>query len=321
MSTRDKIPNQSALGQRIIERWGDYTTEVTRHADRKRDSLVVLMSVMVFVLYVVVWWNIIILLPGLAQAVTTLIVVFGTLLNLLIARRRKLTRAHTLVSQLLLNKTLTLFDQPLTYTGFASRERRQIEYSQLHPSTHRDILIKKKISGLGSLAILDCRIIPSHVPTRGAQRRVDGVFAISELPRPVSGKTFISTEGDEDGFGHTTFWDQMTRSGDVQETIFEWNDFEERLYVATSDPVEARYILTPDFMANLHDWWLERKGNIRISFIGNQMSVLLPHMPLHVADTRVRFTTQDLQRYTLDIALPLWHILTLDEIVRERFRY
>lgn len=84
----------------------------------------------------------------------------------------------------------------------------------------------------------------------------------------------------------------------------------------TTDKVEARYILTPNFMSDLYDWWKAKKGNIRISFIGNKMYLLFPDNQIRFNDTVANIDETEVKQYMLTIARPLLHILHLIEDVR-----
>jgi len=90
--------------------------------------------------------------------------------------------------------------------------------------------------------------------------------------------------------------------------------------VVTSDPTEARYILTPDFMSDLYDWWQSKKTNIRIVFKDNRMYVLYPDRDVKFGYTLVTLTAEEFKKYLLSIARPLLHVLHLVEDVEKRFR-
>lgn len=147
-----------------------------------------------------------------------------------------------------------------------------------------------------------------------------GVFVTHELPKTVEGETYISTEGDKHGFGHQSFWKKLTGRQDVEVTELEWNEFEKDLHVVTSNPTEARYILTPDFMQELHEWWQGSARNIRISFIGNRCYVLFPDTKISFGAAPLWITAERVENYAMTIAEPLWHVFNLLEDVRTRFR-
>jgi len=143
-----------------------------------------------------------------------------------------------------------------------------------------------------------------------------GYFVSFDLKRPLAGKTFVSTEGDTAGFGHQSFFStkQIER---LAVTQLEWNDFEELLHVLTNDPTEARYILTPNFMLDLHDWWLDKKRTIRISFIDQKMYLLFPDTNIRIGETVKDVNTQQLQTYLESITIPLLHVLHLIEDIKQ----
>lgn len=174
----------------------------------------------------------------------------------------------------------------------------------------------------GARRVMVSELHLQHITGSGRHRNVrqvfKGYFVALPLKKAVTGKTFVSTEGDEHGFAHRTYWSTLLEENEkVKETKFEWNDFEELLHVATSEKREAREILTPDFMTDLYDWWIkQKKQNIRISFVGNLMYMVFPDAQIRFEQTVSRVDEKNLQEYLLTIARPLLHILHLVEDVR-----
>ena len=146
-----------------------------------------------------------------------------------------------------------------------------------------------------------------------------GLFTSFKLPKQLTGTTFISTEGDETGYGHRDFWGRIKGMEKVEETILEWNEFEKYLHVATTDGSEARYILTPDFMVDLYDWWKESKRNIRIVFRDSELYMLFPDTNITVKSTISSSNTKVLKKYAMTIITPIWHVLKLLDDVNKRF--
>ncbi len=142
-----------------------------------------------------------------------------------------------------------------------------------------------------------------------------GLLATVVLPKKLEATTYISTEGVKYGLAHQNFWSGVKERG-IEETVLEWNDFEKDLHVASSNGTEARYILTPNFMADLYAWWQEGKENIRISFEGNRMLLLLPDSKVRVNFSTTASDVPKLTRYLMSIAKPIWRTLTLVEDVR-----
>lgn len=146
-----------------------------------------------------------------------------------------------------------------------------------------------------------------------------GVFVDYKLPKSFSGVTFVSTEGDRKGYGHRDFWSSLAGTNKVKETVLEWNRFERDLHVATTDGTEARYILTPDFMESLYNWWSIKKRNIRIVFREDHLYLLFPDNDVRFSDSVITMDTKELQKYVLTIATPFWYVLKLIEVVNRRF--
>ncbi len=162
-----------------------------------------------------------------------------------------------------------------------------------------------------------------HVTGSGKDRRVKkifhGYFVSFPIGKVLQGKTFVSTEGDTRGFGHTSFWSGFT-AGEVKKTSLEWNEFEDLLHVATSNPTEARYILTPNFMIDLHDWWKEKKQNIRFSFLENRVYILFPDTKIQLGKTLETLGEHEVGEYLQSIAVPLLHVLHVIEDVEHHLR-
>lgn len=182
------------------------------------------------------------------------------------------------------------------------------------------------IDNVFAVDVADRRLMVSelhleHINGSGKSRNVKqvfkGYFVALPLKRALVGKTYISTDGDSHGFAHRTYWSTLIdNENQIKETKFEWNDFEELLHVATDNNREAREILTPQFMSDLHDWWKnQEKLNIRIAFVGNLMYMLFPDGQIRFEQTVSKVEPAELKEYMLTIAKPLLHVLHLVEDV------
>lgn len=183
------------------------------------------------------------------------------------------------------------------------------------------------IDNVFAVDVSDRRVMVSelhleHITNSGRSRQVKqvfkGYFVALPLKKALTGKTFISTEGDTHGFAHRTYWSTLLETETkIKETKFEWNDFEALLHVATDNNREAREILTPEFMSGLYDWWKNHdKLNIRIAFSGNLMYMLFPDSQIRFEQTVSKVEVNELKEYILTIARPLLHVLHLVEDVR-----
>lgn len=142
-----------------------------------------------------------------------------------------------------------------------------------------------------------------------------GYFVSFDLKKELTGKTFVSTDSDKRGFANLSVFGN-TGEGQARETILEWNEFENLLHVATTDEVEARYILTPNFMHDLYDWWQGRKTNIRLSFIGNRLYILYPDDKIRINQTVEKITDEAITDYIFSITWPMKNTIKLIDDVR-----
>lgn len=144
-----------------------------------------------------------------------------------------------------------------------------------------------------------------------------GVFVTAALPQAHAAKTFISTEGDRTGFAHRDFWADLLEHKEVKETVFEWNDFESLLHVASTDPKTARELLDPQAMTDVYDWWQEHKLNMRMSFIDNTFYLLLPEAKIEIGTSTRSAEVRAIRTYACSLLRPMWRTLVLlDDVLR-----
>lgn len=209
-------------------------------------------------------------------------------------------------------------------TDVEQEVRDHLDLSELVTEPHNHTAIDDVVRlSRNQKKILVAELHLQHVTGSGKNRQVKeifkGYFVEVELDISLTGKTFISTDGDRHGFGHRSFWTGMSDIG-AKETKLEWNDFENLLHVATTNGVEARYVLSTDFMQDLYEWWKDKKGNIRIAFLRNSMYVLFPNNKIRFNQTIRRITQAEVESYLLSIALPLLHVMHLIEDVQARVK-
>ncbi len=199
-------------------------------------------------------------------------------------------------------ETQAILKESLLITDYDSvRADDMYSFFEPYPVTIREIQVQKQVSnGKNSN-----KVTIFH-----------GVLASVELNKTLTGTTFISTEGDKVGFGHRGFWSEIINSDGIEETELEWNEFERDLHVATNNGIEARYILTPNFMVDLHTWWLEHKQNMRIVFKGNKMLMLLPDTEIKISSCTTSVEPEVLKQYAFSVIKPLWRTLALVEDIK-----
>jgi hypothetical protein len=192
-----------------------------------------------------------------------------------------------------------------------------LEHSELITEPRNRVVVDDMVrSSYADRSLFISEVDVKHVTGSGKHHKVKkifhGYFVSYDLPRRLSGKTFVSTEGDKKGFGHQSFWKSMSDKG-VQKTELEWNDFEKKLHVVTSDPTESRYVLTPDFMYDLYNWWEGKKQNIRLAFISNRMYILFPDEKVRIGRTIKKIDSKEIGEYLESVGIPLLHVLHLVE--------
>jgi hypothetical protein len=160
-----------------------------------------------------------------------------------------------------------------------------------------------------------------HDTGSGKSRHVkhifSGYFGAFELKTQLSHITIVSTDWDRSGFGYEAFRFGLENKRGLRVTELEWNDFEEKLHVLTSNETEARYVLTTNFMEDLYDWWKDRKNKIRISFIDKKMYILFSAPRVRFGFTIKKISDEDIVDYVTSIALPLLPVFHLLEDVSD----
>ncbi|HEY0964711.1 MAG TPA: DUF3137 domain-containing protein [Candidatus Paceibacterota bacterium] len=170
---------------------------------------------------------------------------------------------------------------------------------------------------VGGRTLYGCELDLKYETGSGKNRRTipvfSGLFISYPLQRPLEGRTFVTNNNDASGFGHSAFLGDKDER--LRETELEWNEFEELLRVTTNNEVEARYILTTDFMHDLYDWW-NGGPSARLSFIGSTMTLILSAKKIRFGDTIEKISDEEIKEYILTIAKPLLHVVHLVQDVR-----
>lgn len=144
-----------------------------------------------------------------------------------------------------------------------------------------------------------------------------GMLMVTTLRSPHNAETYISTDGDREGFAHQGFWKDLLGLNTVKPIQLEWNDFEKMLHVATSDERVAREFLTPEIMADIYDWWQEHKLNMRIAVKKDKLYLLIPEAKIQIESSTTSTKLPAIVKYAKTLARPIWHGLRLaDDVVR-----
>jgi len=218
-----------------------------------------------------------------------------------------------------------IFDRMLMYTnntGHADQTQQLLQESKL--LTVPDIVITSddmySVFGGADTTIRELLVHKTETAKDGKTTQSEifkGVFVVAELDKMQVAETFISTDGDRKGFAHRTFWSDLMETGSVKETVLEWNDFENHLHVATTDPTAAREVLTPLLMQDIFDWWSEHKLNMRLAFRGNKLYMLLPDASIRIEASTTSTQPTAIEQYAWSLARPIWRTLLLIDEVRK----
>lgn len=165
--------------------------------------------------------------------------------------------------------------------------------------------------------IAECSVLISqtHAEAKYSLKPImNGYFSVIPLTKKLKSRTFLSTN--KTAYGN----DFKNENNNPKEIQLEWNDFNNLIKVSTTNGIEARYILTPDFMKNIYEWWEYRHESIRISFIDDKMYVIWEkqgiHLsPLYLDNVRIFLEIQLLSEKILSLAhlieaLPI-HLVTI----------
>lgn len=328
MSIKQRIPDVETLRTRLDMAFDRGIADFIARTDQRR--IIVLRNRRLTLLVGVVFIVSVVLLAIVSQPPTEpwiyqffAMVLLGLCVATIIFAHRWYQTTKVLAQEvnLALVPTLTTcLDQLVIYTHHSEHReetRAQLAKSELLTERVDTLAADDRFSFTEPYPTTITELSASKTVTRGTRSREEqvfsGTFAVVTLPVTLEGTTFISTEGDQHGFGHRTFWNTLLGNTSYTETELEWNDFERDLHVATDHPVEARTILTPDFMQDLHAWWHEHGQNIRISVRGSSFFLLLPDANIRIGTSTTSVRPRELKAYSMTVLTPIWRTLTLVE--------
>ncbi len=142
------------------------------------------------------------------------------------------------------------------------------------------------------------------------QKMSKSLFIEVPLQQTFSGTTIVTTEKFSGGTNQSLYI-QSLRKMDLNVSELESNDFEDLLHVITDDEVEARYILTPDFMESVYLWWQEKKQDIRISFTGTTMNILIFGDQVAFGGNLADISEEEIAHHVEAMLIPLVHSMYL----------
>jgi hypothetical protein len=143
-----------------------------------------------------------------------------------------------------------------------------------------------------------------------------GVFMCADSNKRFSGKTLVLPDTAEKYLGGFGKWLQKKAGNAVGEMVYMENvNFEKEFVVYSTDPVEARYLITPKIQEQIFGMKKLLKRDIRLSFVNNNVFVAVSRENVFQLNTSLSFTDNNtLKYYMKDILelLTLIHLLDLN---------
>jgi hypothetical protein len=145
-----------------------------------------------------------------------------------------------------------------------------------------------------------------------------GYFVIFPLKQKQTGKTLVVSREKFKNVWRAplpTLFKNMIfpEHNHLEHVDLEWSQFEDVLEVRSDDQVGARIILSPDFMADLYDWWvMNNKSHIRIAFFEQRIYIFFDYA-YQKRYTSITLTQEVIEEHLIRLAIPLLYILYLYE--------
>lgn len=144
----------------------------------------------------------------------------------------------------------------------------------------------------------------------------EGVFMQADSNKNFEGKTVVLPDTAEKMFGSIGKWMQKNSGNPVGQMVYMENvKFEKEFVVYSTDPVEARYLLTPKIQEQILHLKHFIKRDVRLSFVNNHIFIAISRGNLFNLDTSLSFNnTSTLKYYMKDVIelLSLVNILDLN---------
>ncbi|MDR2026133.1 MAG: DUF3137 domain-containing protein [Prevotellaceae bacterium] len=143
-----------------------------------------------------------------------------------------------------------------------------------------------------------------------------GVFMCADSNKRFSGKTLVLPDTAEKYLGGFGKWLQKKAGNAVGEMVYmEDVRFEKEFVVYSTDPVEARYLITPKIQEQIFKIKTVLKKDLRLSFVNSSVFIAINMNNIFQLDTSLSFTDNKTLRYYMnDIIelLTLIHLLDLN---------
>ncbi|MDR0814819.1 MAG: DUF3137 domain-containing protein [Bacteroidales bacterium] len=143
-----------------------------------------------------------------------------------------------------------------------------------------------------------------------------GVFMQADSNKNFAGKTLVLPDTAEKYLGGFGKWLQKTTGGAVGKMVYLENvKFEKEFVVYSTDPVEARYLLTPKIQEQILAMKHFLKKDLRLSFVDNAIYIAISRENIFKLNVSLSFKKPETLRYYMrDLIelLTLIHLLDLN---------
>jgi hypothetical protein len=143
-----------------------------------------------------------------------------------------------------------------------------------------------------------------------------GIFLCADSNKRFAGKTLVLPDTAEKYLGGFGKWLQKKAGNTVGEMVYmEDVRFEKEFVVYSTDPVEARYLITPKIQEQIFNMKKLLKKDLRLSFVNNNVFIAVNRDNIFQLNTSLPFTDNKTLRYYMnDIVelLTLIHLLDLN---------
>jgi hypothetical protein len=202
----------------------------------------------------------------------------------MIRRSRVPDTAAPLVRSAILEPIITFWDPSFRYEPHRSISREEFEASRLYAGEVFNTYAGEDfVTGRhGETAFRFCEIHAKHVTRRKKRTETrtvfDGLFFVADFNKSFRGQTLVLPDTAERTLGSfgRAFQSLASRGAGMQLVELECPEFERAFVVRTTDPVEARYLLSPSLMQRIRAFHDNTGSKLRIGFLRGRVYVALP---------------------------------------------
>ena len=183
---------------------------------------------------------------------------------------------------------LNFIDPEISYNTFSALSKSTYENAELFESSNiYSFSGSDKTAGLQgqtSFEMSFLEVMTKEEYKSGSEKKVEikeafkGILYVSDFNKNFSGKTFIRPDSMRKGLGLVLgeMANKALALGSKQLVTLENPLFEKEFVVLSTDPIEARYILSPLMMERMLELKMHFNAEMMFSFTGNKMYIALP---------------------------------------------